>query len=404
MTDKEERDLRELLLNSKELKELDEWPDDFDLFDVLKITNMEIRHSNMLAWLLDPNGNHGMGDAFIKEFVARVAYNIGERKYDIFKLLLQDFSTYQVYREKNNMDIVLISQEEQTVYIIENKIWSSEQKNQLKTYLEISKTEYADYTQKIYVFLTPEGYDSSDPENWISISYEDIIQALEDAICNKTLNPEVNLLVNSYIRNIRKNVMKEKDEKLLTLCNEIYNKHRHALKLIYENVSIDQSWEAEIVRDTLKKFNDEGKIIFDNNNRWRFLTPTMEAFLPHVEDDKSSWNTDSIYYYWMETIGEKLVMHCELGLMNLTKEAQDKVNTLIEASGKKGNSNKFKRIYYKSVDLSKISADDKYGEKFEKYVETLVNSALKVEEEWFVKIKEIQEKTNHIGNESDVEA
>ena len=37
-----------------------------NIFEVLGITNAEIRHSNFLAWLLDPNGNHGMGDKFFK--------------------------------------------------------------------------------------------------------------------------------------------------------------------------------------------------------------------------------------------------------------------------------------------------------------------------------------------------
>ena len=43
-----------------------------NIFEVLGITNAEIRHSNFLAWLLDPNGNHGMGDKFLREFVSKL--------------------------------------------------------------------------------------------------------------------------------------------------------------------------------------------------------------------------------------------------------------------------------------------------------------------------------------------
>ena len=41
----------------------------FNLFDVLRNAEYEIRHSNVLAWLLDPGQNHRIGDAFLREFV-----------------------------------------------------------------------------------------------------------------------------------------------------------------------------------------------------------------------------------------------------------------------------------------------------------------------------------------------
>jgi len=36
----------------------------FNIFEVMKSTHTEIRHSNILIWLLDPYENHGCGDAF----------------------------------------------------------------------------------------------------------------------------------------------------------------------------------------------------------------------------------------------------------------------------------------------------------------------------------------------------
>ena len=46
-----EQALKEFLLDISCLDQLAEWSDSFNLFDVLKITRVEIRHSNMLAWL-----------------------------------------------------------------------------------------------------------------------------------------------------------------------------------------------------------------------------------------------------------------------------------------------------------------------------------------------------------------
>lgn len=53
----------------------------FNLFDVLKISKTEIRHSNMLGWLLNPNENHGMGDAFLKAVVQEMVVNDTDVRY-----------------------------------------------------------------------------------------------------------------------------------------------------------------------------------------------------------------------------------------------------------------------------------------------------------------------------------
>ena len=43
-----------------------------NLFEILKITKAEIRHSNFLAWLLDPKGNHRLQDRFLRAFAANL--------------------------------------------------------------------------------------------------------------------------------------------------------------------------------------------------------------------------------------------------------------------------------------------------------------------------------------------
>ena len=39
-----------------------------NIFEILKISKTEIRHSNFLSWLLNPNGSHQLGDVFLKRF------------------------------------------------------------------------------------------------------------------------------------------------------------------------------------------------------------------------------------------------------------------------------------------------------------------------------------------------
>lgn len=40
-----------------------------NVFYALQLQNQEIRHSNFLAWLLNPNESHKLGDAFLKELL-----------------------------------------------------------------------------------------------------------------------------------------------------------------------------------------------------------------------------------------------------------------------------------------------------------------------------------------------
>ena len=74
-----------------------------NIFEVLGITNAEIRHSNFLAWLLDPNGNHGMGDKFLREFVSK----LGQRE-----VVPENVTVCIVRREWQHIDLLVLCQKE----------------------------------------------------------------------------------------------------------------------------------------------------------------------------------------------------------------------------------------------------------------------------------------------------
>ena len=42
-----------------------------NIFQILKISNTEIRHSNFLSWLLDPSQSHKIGDIFSEKIFKR---------------------------------------------------------------------------------------------------------------------------------------------------------------------------------------------------------------------------------------------------------------------------------------------------------------------------------------------
>ena len=215
-----EEALQNFLLDIGCLDELLPWTGKFNMFDVLKISRTEIRHSNMLGWLLNPNENHGMGDVFLKGILQRLVENDSDGRYDVFNVLLMDFYTFSVMREWKNIDILLTSTEEKTVIAIENKVGSHEHSNQLNRYRNILEKEYPDYNRML-VFLTPDGEEPSDVENWDVLTYSDVIDVLESAALQIKVLPDVDLMIKNYIDVVRRDIVE--DQQLIDICNKIYN-------------------------------------------------------------------------------------------------------------------------------------------------------------------------------------
>lgn len=193
-----EEALQNFLLDIGCLDELLPWTGKFNLFDVLKISRTEIRHSNMLGWILNPNENHGLGDLFLKGILQRLVENDMDGRYDVFNVLLMDLYSFSVLREWKNIDILLSSSDEKTVIAIENKVGSREHSNQLNRYRDILEKEYEGYT-RIYIFLTPDGESPSDVENWDVLTYSDVVETLESISSRIEMLPDVDLMIKNYI-------------------------------------------------------------------------------------------------------------------------------------------------------------------------------------------------------------
>ena len=123
--------------------------EEFNIFRVLKLENYEIRHSNLLAWLLSPNQTHSIKGAFLKEFIEKAAYKKS------ISITYKDNDDIKVYREQDNIDILVINNTQNYLILIENKINSNQHDNQLERYAQIVEKDFQKY-QKIYIYLKPE--------------------------------------------------------------------------------------------------------------------------------------------------------------------------------------------------------------------------------------------------------
>ena len=59
------RALEKFIIENPNLEGLEDLLVDFNVFEVLGIEKSETRHSAFLAWLMDPNGNHGLDDYWL---------------------------------------------------------------------------------------------------------------------------------------------------------------------------------------------------------------------------------------------------------------------------------------------------------------------------------------------------
>ena len=123
---------------------------EFNAFDVLRYAEYEIRHSNVLAWLLDPGETHGVGRAFLDWFLGEVNESIPQGV----------AQRVRVERELHYVDVTIFLESDQDRHIvaIENKPegYSPEHLAQVYGYARVLRKEYPEHTLH-NVLLTTSG-------------------------------------------------------------------------------------------------------------------------------------------------------------------------------------------------------------------------------------------------------
>lgn len=385
MEKQDQEALKDFLLDISCLDELHQWENHFNLFDVLKICRTEIRHSNVLAWLLNPNENHNIGDSFVKKLFQEFIKNQPITNKDIMQFLLIDFYSFSVYREWKNIDILLVSDEEKIVIAIENKVGSHEHDNQLTRYNDILEKEFPKY-KKILIYLTPDGEEPSD-DSWLVLTYENIVENIEAIRKNAILTPDVALMIDNYIEVLRRDVMEDKE--LIEICNKIYNKHKKALDLIFE-YKVDPTQTSSVVRDILQEMANKGEIIYENtkgNTYIRFYTEEMNKLLPNLVDSKSSWGNEHCYAYEFKMMSGKFRLSCVLTAKNLPDKTADTMRKIlqIERPAKTNLDFQWLSLHLKKYNVSDEGDDN---EKLNQVIKGAIKSILSWEKEIIEKVKQ----------------
>lgn len=354
--------IEEFLKDINFLSQINKHISGFNTFETLGIVNNEIRHSNVLSWLLKPNENHGLSDFFISE-LTRYIYEdyeyeqLSDCNIDTIEMLLMDLKDTRVYREWRNIDILCVSEKNKLLIAIENKVLSNESDGQLKKYYNILKNEYSDYN-KIYLLLTPDNREATDSDIWLSIGYDLIISILDKSLSKMNRDADSFGFIEQYKDILRRYVVG--DTELEKICHEIYRKHKKALDIIYE-------YKPDIVSDIGKYIynilHKDARIVIEKTSKSRiyFTTKEIDKVIPKLGE---GW-LEGKRIFMFETQKYDSIIEQRIYIGPGDQELRNKLFGLVKkypktfSSSKKSPTTKWTFIYKKTV-LSK-----NYQEKYE---------------------------------------
>lgn len=282
--------------------------ENFNVFKILGLSTSEVRlHSAFLAELLNPNGEHGAGDKFLKIFIEEISHKSdGYNNHDFV------FDTLSVKEVKVEKDIgpvedehggridICLEDEKGCYVIIENKIYAGDQSKQMKRYWNYAQEMCNKNTNKYrLIYLTLDGHEPSkdslvdlQSEAYICLSYNhDIIPWLNRCVELSVRQPLIRETIIQYI-----DILKILTYRDMVNSNEL-------LKVMSKEENLDSVFViannlngmiCNIINNTLHPqllnlAQDKGlKLHFSNSDGW------MTDSFPGWDFEHPDWNNFNI--------------------------------------------------------------------------------------------------------------
>lgn len=287
-----ETDLAKLLdfsINNQDLDRLEAMLGEFNPLKVLGVGDYEIRHSNVLGWLLDPKAHHGLGDSIFKNILLQILKD--NRRDDlprIGEVFDTSYSDLEIMREYKNIDLLAVSQTAKTVLVIENKIHAGEEETQLTRYADIVKGKYPDYT-RVHIFLTLDGADPKGSDLFVPFKHESIYSIVKSVtdIRRDYINAKVYDFIQQYLRTLEEKIMPRAD--VIEVCTKLYKEHKDSINMILQYGK--PRFEPKHIREfhnrtkTESIFMDVGSF----RNSYNFIPCTWAGIVPTTSTDREKY-------------------------------------------------------------------------------------------------------------------
>lgn len=181
----------------------------FNVFDY--INPNENKLSKIISDLLNPNGEHGQNDTFLKEFL-----NIIDKElhYNLMncKITREDLTTY-ILNNKRRIDITL-NFENKFEIGIENKPWDKEQENQLQDYQKHLRKKFGENFCIVYISGNGSEPESLSPKlkkqlikekKLFVLKYKSDVKFWLDKCYKECKSEKIRIFINDFIQYIEQN-------------------------------------------------------------------------------------------------------------------------------------------------------------------------------------------------------
>jgi hypothetical protein len=258
---------------------------DYNIFTLFHGFSDEVNlHSNFIASLLDPNGDHYKGDLFLKLFLETCGI-------DDFSI---DTSRATVFKEFKHIDIYISDGKKHI--ILENKVYAKDQPTQIARYIETIQNKGAEECDRVkdedicVLYLHPDG---KLPDNQSFGEYH--AKLLGE-------NPSIEFKVISYGNEILKWIDRCKNEvSNITDLNVFLSQYKDVIEMIYDRYKrIDEMETAKFVEIFKENYTAVSEIA---NNYQEVRKEIINEFFKNVKDilendlkDKYSIELNSVAY------------------------------------------------------------------------------------------------------------
>ena len=381
------------LENDLPFQQLNSQVNSFNALKILRLENYEIRHSNILAWLLDPKENHGLRDTFMRKLLEYLLLNEENNAHPhldtVISILNNSLTESHVYREVKTeynrfIDLVIMNQQQKFVILIENKFYSSESKNQLDDYLAFIEKNTDDFNI-IPIYLTLDGEKPSNAQ-YFTLSYEQIERILFSILTlfKNQLNNNSYAFIEDYHSVLREKYYQDQEQILQAI--EIYRNHSETIDTLFEELSqlykplhFEAGYPYEFkmkYKDSITYIYNHGQNIlsysFEQFTQQQFKDvvtsnnhPTVPSLLPpewgnikqYQLKNPKYWLGKGLVVWFQKTADQRLRLKAELGPIEsherITLLSKFERNGLVIKESSKSESAIYTSLFMKKIDIQK---------------------------------------------------
>lgn len=261
-------------LEQAQQKERNRKGENYNLFSILSIERYELKHSALIANLLDPEESHGCGDAFLRAFFEIALKDLAYPFEDCtLPHSYTEYYTGPIAGDTGGRIDILVKSSHYGL-IIENKIYAGDQDKQLTRYDNYGKETFG-ADGYLLVYLTLYGYDASkestatksaEEVGYLRLSYaEDILRWLEQCARLADNKPLVRESLNQYIRTIKQLTYQDMNQENIQEIIDLAVDHPEVVAtLSSKRDAIAQGIRKKYIFDKLKEYADQKGWLFDD--------------------------------------------------------------------------------------------------------------------------------------------